>query len=135
MTDLDKALEAWQKDPEEQNAYYNLLLNTTFYIPTFDKGDEEGALAENDSFEPMFLEADGDQYMMLFDSQERLSDWAKDAVPFVALPGYAIASITPAEIFWAVNVGTEFQKQCVPDEIKWLKEVVEQCEAESSDGE
>ena len=32
-------------------------------------------------------------------------------------------------LHWALNVGTDFSKQFLPDEIAWLREVVEQCNA------
>jgi hypothetical protein len=30
-------------------------------------------------------------------------------------------------LHWALNVGSEYSKQFLPDEIAWLREVVERC--------
>ena len=38
------------------------------------------------------------------------------------------------EIYWALNVGCEPSKEFVPDEISWLKDVVERYNADN-DGE
>ncbi len=129
MTDLDKALEKFIQENEEHAQYYDLVLNTTFYIPTVDDEttDDKTIVSENDSFAPMILESEGKNYMMLFDSEERLTAWAKESVSYVAFPGYVIAEMSPPNLHWAVNVGTDFSKEFVPEEIAWLKKVVIEC--------
>jgi len=133
MTELDQALEKFIQDENEQAQYYDLVLNSHFYIPTHDDADAtaETVVKENDTIDPIVLEAEGKSYLILFDSEERLSAWAKSPTSFVVLPGHAIAEMTPAELHWAVNVGTDFSKEFVPEEIAWLKEVVEKCNEES----
>lgn len=134
MTPLDTALARYLADDNEASQYYDLVLNSTFHIPTFDAEPAEGTnrVEENDAISPVILESDGKSYLMLFDSEERLTAWAKQAVTFVVLPGYAIAEMTTPELHWAVNVGTDYSKEFVPDEIAWLQDVVRQChEAEA----
>jgi hypothetical protein len=140
MTELDKALETFQQDmenPQHQSMYYDLFLNSVFYIPTYDEEGEkvQKELQEDGSVMPLVLEAEGDNYMMLFDTEEKMHNWAEEEVAFVALPGYLVAEITTPELFWALNVGTEYQKQFVPDEIKWLQDVVKQCNAAAENQE
>lgn len=134
MTPLDTALAKYIADDNEANPYYDLVLNSSFHIPTFDEAPEEGqpAVAENDAISPVLLESDGKTYLMLFDSEERLRAWAKQTVSFVVLPGYAIAEMTTRELHWAVNVGTDYSKEFVPEEIAWLQDAVRKChEAET----
>lgn len=143
MTELDIALETFRTDmenPKHQSMYYDLFLNSTIYIPTYDEEEQtlekvQKDLQEDGSVMPLVLEADGDSYMMLFDSEEKMDNWAEGKVAFVALPGYVVAEITTPELFWALNVGTEHQKQFVPDEIKWLQDVVKQCNAATENQE
>ncbi len=132
MTEIDKALEAYIKDDNAQAEFYDLILNGNFYIPTHDEGAAEGARAieENDYISPVILEADDKSYMMLFESEERLIAWAKDPVPYVVLPGHVIVEMSTAGLHWALNVGTDHQKEFLPDEIEWLKGIVAKCQEE-----
>ncbi len=134
MTELDQALEKFIKDENEQAQYYDLMLNTSFYIPTIDEEAKAGKteVSENDSIVPIILESDGKSYMMLFDSEERLTAWAKESVSFVVLPGHVIAEMSTPTLHWAVNIGTESSKEFVPDEIAWLKDVVKKCNEDES---
>lgn len=123
MTALDDALEKYLQDDQHQSAYYDLVLNTDFYIPL---SDDEAAtsLEKNESVSPLVVESEGKSYMMLFDSAERLADWAKKPVNYVILAGFKAAEISVPQLHWAVNIGGGFAKEFVPDEIGWLKESV-----------
>lgn len=142
MTELDQALEKCFQDDAEQTQFYDLVLNTNFYIPTQTEEGEEGKteLTANESVAPVILESEGKHYMMLFDREERLNDWAKETVSFVVFPGYALTEMTPPTLHWAMNIGSDFAKEFVPEEISWLRDVVRQCNAdagkdETTDGE
>ncbi len=134
MTDLDRALAVLRtdaEDPKGQSAYYDLFLNTTFYVPTVDK--EVHGLPmdelEDGAVMPLVIEAEGADYLMLFDTRERLYDWARAEVDFVEVPGHVVAANTMPPLQWALNVGTEYSKRFLSEEIAWLKDVVAQCEA------
>ena len=117
MTELDQALEKYREDDEHQDAYYDLVLNTDFYIPTCEPEDENP-----DSVVPLLFESEGKSYLMLFDSEERLTAWAKQPVRHAVLAGHLLAEIATPEIHWAVNFGDDNAKEFVPEEIKWLKD-------------
>jgi len=134
MTELDQALAVLRIDGEDakgQSRFYDLFLNTVFYVPTVSSEVhglpmdelEEGAVM------PLVIEAEGNDYLMLFDTRDRLNDWAKAEVDFVEVPGHVVAVNTMPPLQWALNVGTEYSKRFLSEEIAWLKEVVEQCEA------
>ncbi len=137
MTELDKALETFHQDmmnPENQSQFYDLFLNAAIFIPVHpeegaepgrDRSGEEGTV-------PLVLEADGDDYLMLFDSIEKMAAWAEQDVDYIVLPGHVIAEYSSPGLFWALNVGSEHQKQFVPDEINWLKEIVAAFNAENA---
>ena len=125
MTELDQALEKYMKDEEEQQAqYYDLVLNTDFYIPIVESV-AEGVEVSEESATPLVFESDGKSYLMLFDTEKRLTDWAQQSIPFLVVAGFQIAKITTPELHWAVNIGCQFAKEFVPDEINWLKEAIE----------
>ena len=77
----------------------------------------------------LVIEAEGSDYLMLFDTRERLNTWAQAEVDFVEVPGHVVAANTMPPLQWALNVGTEYSKRFLSEEIAWLKDVVAQCEA------
>ena len=128
---LDQALVALRQDmanPKSQSKFYDIFLNTDFLVPTLDPEELEGAaeLAEGESL-PLIIEADGHDYLMIFDSEDRLKGWAGEKAKWVPVPGHVLAATTMPPLHMAMNVGTEYSKQFHPDEIAWLREVVEQC--------
>lgn len=129
MTELDTLLDQCIKQQAEGNSYYDLVLNSNFYIPIHEK--ESDSAADDDQVTPVILEADGKPYMMLFDTEERLHNWADEAVKFIVLPGHAVVEVSTPELYWALNIGTDFQKEFVPEEISWLKDVVTRCQQKS----
>jgi len=130
MTDLDTLLERCIKEEEEQTAYYDLVLNSKFYIPILEDDVEQPS--DEDNVTPVVLEADDKPYMMLFDTEERLRNWADESIKFIVLPGHALVELSTPELYWALNIGTDFQKEFVPEEINWLKDVVKQCQIKAS---
>jgi hypothetical protein len=136
MTELDQALEALRANPDDhkaQSGFYDLFLNSSFIVPTTEENvDTESKSGEEKVEVPLILVADEIDYLIFFDQQQRLYDWAEKEVPFLQLPGHVLAEMTTAELHWAMNIGTDYNKQFAPDEIAWLKSVVERCKAEEN---
>jgi len=131
MTALDQALQTLQLDMDDtklQSKYYDIFLNMTFCVPTLDQ-QESGIKSEIEDGQilPLVIESEGNDYLMLFDTEERLKSWATNDVKWVDVPGYILAATSMPPLHWALNIGTEYSKQFLPDEIAWLKEVVERC--------
>ena len=120
MTPLDEALARFIQDECHQDAYYELILNTDFYIPLNTDADET-PVEETDSVTPLVVEADGKSYLMLFDSEERLTAWAQKPTGYVVLAGFKVAELSTPNLHWAANLGGGYAKEFVPDEISWLK--------------
>ena len=137
MTELDQALEAARQNNEARSAFYELFLHTNLYIPTHDAPAEgqDAELKEGESVVPLIAEAEGKDYLLLFDTQERLAAWAEREMPFICLPGYAVTEMSPAQLNWALNVGTEYAREFAAEEVAWLKDVVEKFEAQAADEE
>lgn len=133
MTELDKALTVLRQDmtdAKSQSAFYDLFLNATFYVPILDEAAEvEDNAAQKGEVLPLVIEAEGNDYLMLFDTKERLQEWTQADARYVEVPGYVLAATTMPPLHWALNAGTEYSKQFLPDEIAWLRDVVERCNA------
>lgn len=125
MSPLDSAYVAAMQNADEQSTFYNAFFNAELFIPThtMPKSDQQRR-ADDESISPIFVESEGVQYLMLFDSKERLSAWAQREVGFVAMPGHAVVEMMNTDFHWALNAGTEYMKTFVPDEIQWLKEII-----------
>ncbi|PLY11832.1 MAG: hypothetical protein C0624_01305 [Desulfuromonas sp.] len=130
MSQLDQALEACLQDPTKQEDYYRLILNSDFYIP-LQEDDSETPMKERDEVLPLIVQNEEKPYLLLFDSEERLNEWAKQPTHFAILTGLAAADLSPPALHWAVNLGGKFVKEFVPDEIAHLKELA--TEEEPSD--
>jgi len=135
MTELDQALETLRVNPEDQKAqsgFYDLFLNSKLFVPTTMETIKQDDAEEGKETElPLIIESDGTDYLVFFDRQQRLHDWAEQEAACVELPGHVLAEMTTGELHWAMNVGTDHVKQFAPDEIAWLKDVVLQCKAEA----
>lgn len=131
MTPLDKAFIEATENPDRESDFYNLFLNSDLFIPTYDIPRErrEIRLGKEETISPIVIESNGVQFLMLFDTEERLSAWAKREIGFVRMPGHAIVEMVDPSIHWALNFGTEYFKEFTPEEIEWLKSSLEQSKA------
>ena len=131
MTPLDKAFIEAQENPGREADFYNLFLNSDLFIPTHDipKDRKEIRLEKGETISPIIIESQEVQFLMLFNTEERLSAWAKREIGFVRIPGHAVVEMADPSIHWALNVGTEYFKEFVPEEIEWLKSSLEQSKA------
>jgi len=122
MSKLDQALEACLQDATEQDAYYQLVLASDFYVP-LQVDENTDSEQDPESVQPLILESEGKPYVMLFDSEERLNEWSSEPVHYAVLAGHLVAELSPPELHWAVNLGSGFAKEFVPEEISYLKEL------------
>ncbi|GFO65002.1 SseB family protein [Geomonas paludis] len=132
MEKLDEALVDMRQnatDGKKQSAFYDLFLNSSFFIPIIEDNEQQG---EEGGVFPLIAEADGKDYLMLFSTLERLQAW-DPAVPYVEAPGHVLALSTVPPLNWALNVGTEYSKEFHDEEIAWLRDAVERCNADAVD--
>lgn len=135
MTELDQALVKANEDEAARPAYYELLLNSMLFIPTHDTPGDSTELNEGDEFSPLIGEADGKDYLFVFDTQERLAAWAEEEVGFVTLPGHVITDMCPQEMHWILNIGSDYPREFISEELGWMKQMVEQAREEIGDVE
>ena len=121
MTKIDEATKLCTEDEDKWPDFYNLFLNSQFFVPIH---EEKGTVVQEDGALPVLIEADDKTYLMLFDTVERLTDWAEKDTKYLPVTGHGIAEVSSPNIYWALNYGTDLQKFFEPDEIVWLKTVV-----------
>jgi hypothetical protein len=123
MTPLDIAYVESIKTKQDA-VFYNAFLASTILIATVDApASEMSKRADgNETISPIIIDSNGEKYVMLFDTKEKLAAWATREIGFAAIPGHVIVEMMGTELHWALNVGTDQVKTFVPDEIKWLKQ-------------
>lgn len=134
MEKIDEALVNLRQnstDGKRQSEFYDLILNSSFFVPVLSDGEEQG---ESGGVIPMITEADGNEYMMLFSTVERLQAWDADC-SYIEVPGHILAVSSIPPLHWALNVDTDYSKQFHPEEIGWLRQCVEHCNAEAAGGQ
>jgi len=128
---LDQALALLRQDmanATSQSKFYDLFLNTTFCVPTLDPKElSSDVTLEEGQVLPLIVESEGNDYLMIFDSPERLKAWTGKETNWIGVPGHVLAATTMPPLHIAMNVGSDYSKQFLPDEIAWLREVVERC--------
>jgi len=128
MSQLDDVLvEAWRNE-SGQAIFYNLFLNSDLFFPTHDHaiGDANPRRSkEGETFKPIMIEHQGKVILPIFDSVERLQNWARREVNYICMPGHALVRSIQGGVFFVLNTGTEYAKEFVPDELKWLRDSIE----------
>ena len=129
QTPLDSAFAAAKNDPAQQNAFYGLLLETELYFPVIDLDPSVAKVAapeEGGTISPLLLEVEGKPVLPVFDTEERLAEWAEGTeMRFGGMPGFAIVEMVATHepaVEVAFNVGLESFHHMVEEEIKWLHE-------------
>ncbi|MES2217445.1 MAG: SseB family protein [Pseudomonadota bacterium] len=127
MTELDKVIQtayATTGRQEDVNKVYLALLRSLLFVPV-----EKNSVIVNEEepFRPLFANIEGNYFMLVFDSNERLAEWAGehyDAMQYVEISGRDVISGVGEQVFVGLNAGTEFYKEFSPDEVKRLKTIV-----------
>ena len=125
---LDAAVCAARKDQTQANRFYDLFLSAQLYVPTMDEGKppQSRRAGENETFRPIVLMVDGKPVLPVFDSEERLTAWAKRRVGLIAMPGHALLNSMDPKVQMALNIDTPGFKLLVCDELQWLRRRLEE---------
>jgi hypothetical protein len=126
MTELDQAISNAYKSqgrPEDVNQVYLLLLKSPMFLPV--KKETKGK--DDEPFHPLYAVIDGKYFMLAFDTLERLKNWARDQmdyIDYVEITGRDLIAGINENVFFVLNVETEFYKEFSPDEVVHLKKIV-----------
>lgn len=130
MTELDQAISAAfasEGKQDDVNKVYLLLLRSLLFIPV----SKEKSTDSDEPFSPLFATIDGRYYMLAFDTLERLNAWAgdhRDEMGYVELSGHDLIKGVNDQACFSLNVGTDYYKEFLPEEIKRLKTIVSRIE-------
>lgn len=131
QTSLDEALKAAKEDPSKESVFYQRFFNTELFIPIYEKPEEIEArrrAEEGESFSPLIFPFQGIDYIPLFDTEEKLADWAQKEIGFIALAGYDVIQILGSQHHWILNPGTDYVKEITPREIEGMKDRLQNIE-------
>ncbi|MCP5037202.1 MAG: SseB family protein [Rhodobacteraceae bacterium] len=129
-TPLDQAHGLMLVDLADDTArlgFYGALADTELFVLLTDE-------AGSDSISPDILELDDMRYALVFDREERLSDFTKTAAPYAALPGRVIAGMLAGrKIGIGLNLGVASSSILIPPEaMDWLQEALAGAPMQSS---
>lgn len=130
MTELDKMIAAaFQSEgkQEDVNKVYLLLLRSSLFIPV----KKEKTPESEEPFSPLFANIENQYYMLAFDTADRLIAWAGDHlddVGYVELTGHELITGINEQVCLCLNLGTDYYKEFLPDEVKRLKLIVSRIE-------
>lgn len=130
MTELDELIaEAYKSGGQSQyvNKVYLTLLRETLFVPVKKLDASFNHIDEQEPFSPLFTKINNHFFMLAFDTLERLTYWAGDylkEMDYVEISGKEIITGIQSDVYFGLNMGTEFYKEFSPDEIKKLKIIV-----------
>lgn len=118
MTDLDQAHAAMEAAPEDDTArlqFYERLADTELFMLL---GEE----AAGDNITPELFEIERQKFTLVFDREERLSQFVGRAAPYAGLPGRALAEMLQGQgIGLALNLEVAPSAMLIPaDAVDWL---------------
>lgn len=121
MTDLDRAHEGFEQGDAARLRFFAALADAELFVML-----EREPVGEDIS--PRLFALDGADVVLAFDTHERLAEFAKAPVPYVALPGRIVATLlAEAGLGLGVNLDVAPSSSLLPpDALRWLVETLEQ---------
>ncbi|KQI70614.1 hypothetical protein AN191_17180 [Loktanella sp. 5RATIMAR09] len=118
MTDLDLAHAAMEAAPDDDTVrlrFYERLADTELFMLL-------GAEAEGDQITPELFDIEDQRFALVFDREERLSQFVGRAAPYAGIPGRALAQMLSGQgIGLALNLEVAPSAMLIPAEaIDWL---------------
>lgn len=118
MTDLDQAHAAMEAAPDDDAArlrFYERLADTELFMLL-------GAEAEGDQISPELFEIEDQQFALVFDREERLSQFVGRVAPYAGIPGRGLAQMLAGQgIGLALNLEVASSAMLIPAEaVDWL---------------
>ncbi|QIE46475.1 SseB family protein [Pseudohalocynthiibacter aestuariivivens] len=122
-TPLDTAHAAMQATPEAAGprmAFYHLLADTELFLLLETE-------AQGTQITPQLFAVEDGQYALVFDSADRLAEFAPGTTPFAALPGRVLVVMLAAQqIGLGVNLEVASSSILIPpDAVTWLAETLD----------
>ncbi|PYF09710.1 type III secretion system (T3SS) SseB-like protein [Rhodobacter viridis] len=118
-TAYDRAHAAMEAEPENEAlrlAVYDRLADAELFVLLENEPDAE------DDIVPQVFETEEGDFVLAFDTEERLASFSEEPVPYAALPGRVIAQVLAGEgVGLGVNLGVADSAMLLPPEaLEWL---------------
>ena len=122
MTDLDTAHAAMEAAPDDDGArlrFYERLADSEIYLLL-------GAETEGDQITPALFDVEDGQYALIFDREERLSDFVGRIATYAALPGRALVQMLAGQgVGLGLNIEVAPSAMLIPaDAVDWLAQTL-----------
>ena len=129
MTDLDIAHAKMEAAPDDDAArlhFYEWLADSEIFLLL---GEE----AADDQITPALFDVEGGQYALIFDREERLSDFVGRAAPYAALPGRALVQMLAGQgVGLGLNLDVAPSAMLIPaDAVDWLAQTLSHAPSET----
>lgn len=124
-TTLDTALRAAMRDPHQGNFFYDVLLNSDLVVPVQSKDAQAGSwkqLGIEDKFYPLFLKFENGKAVPVFDSVDRLKNWAATKkLDYILIKGHLLIRLLDSTVFIVINPGMELNYTLTPEILEKLR--------------
>lgn len=120
MTPLDAAYQAMATDEDQRLRFYERLADGELFLLLDDEADGQ-------TLNPRVFPLEDGPVVLVFDLEERLSDFAGGVVPYAALPGRVIArQLAGQGIGLGINLGVAPSAMVLPpDAVEWLANMLD----------
>ncbi|WP_212525311.1 SseB family protein [Actibacterium sp. MT2.3-13A] len=124
QTPLDRAHAAMQADPEDAAArlrFYERLADAELFVLLFEEPRGEQIM-------PQVFDVEEGRVIVVFDREERLAEFARETVPYVALSGRLVVGMLAGQgIGLGVNLSVAPSSILIPAQaVDWLAETLQQ---------
>lgn len=128
-TPLDKLLASARTNPQMGEEYLNFLLNSEIFMPVWNDMDTKKP-DEGMQIQPVLTNNEEGQYVMAFDTKERLENWLTEEIGGIAaikgIDLFMMVEHKPIQI--CMNAGTTAIKVFSREEIRWVMQNVTKTE-------
>lgn len=130
-TPLDQAHAAMDSAPDDDSArlrFYERLGDSELFLLL--EGEAEG-----DKITPQIFEVEGTSYILAFDREQRLAEFAEGTAPYVGLSGRALAEMLARQnLGLGVNIGVAPSSILIPPSaVDWLHQTLSHAPAEAAE--
>lgn len=130
QTPIDIAFEAVRQDPSRQMEFFGAFLNAELFFPVVGvpiaESEETTELEGGDALSLFLLEVDGAPVLPVFDTVERLTEWADgNEMQYGSMPGNGIVEMAASHdptVQVVLNVGQESFVQFSANDVEGLHE-------------
>lgn len=128
MTELDQALRAARTNPNQANYFYDTFLNASLFVPAKRATEEESnwdQIKMTERFFPLYLRNGETRAVPVFDTIDRMQDWAEPKIfDYILLKGHLFLKVIAEDVHIVLNEGTDFRYHFTCEILEQLRAAV-----------